>query len=90
MHMITVLIRLDVFVVESTYLSCWTYFGKYILTFCLNIESFIVEDKNPSILHNQYDDCWYSGDVRDGGTSIDGIDLNTPAYSSFNVRKVKV
>ena len=52
------------------------------------LKSFIMEDKDPFMLHSQDHGCWWPGDVMDQDISSQGIDLVTPEYSGYSTRRV--
>ena len=53
------------------------------------VESFLVQGKDPCILHIQYHGCCCPGSLHHQGTSSNVGNLVIPEYSGFNTRKVK-
>ena len=52
-------------------------------------KSFFMEDKNPPILHTQYQGCWCPGDASCQDISSHDIDLAILEYSDLSIRRVK-
>ena len=49
---------------------------------------FLVENKEPFILHNHYHGCWCPGNARIQGISSQDTDLVCPEYSVFNTKRI--
>ena len=76
--------------------KCWNYFTKHrkcICTFIIISQRidgtgswifFLVEDKDPLILHSQYHCCWWPGNARSQGISNHGIDLFLPEFQHLD------
>ena len=52
-------------------------------------KSFLIEEKDLFILHNQYHGCWCSDSLHCQGNSGHSIDCAGPEYSSFNIRNLQ-
>ena len=57
---------------------------------CKWLKSFLMEERNTFIQHNQYHGCWWPGDIRSQGIRSHGIDLFFLEYSSLTTRRVRL
>ena len=54
------------------------------------LKSFLMEDEDLFMLHNQYHCCWWPGDARSQVINSHGIDLVLPEYSCLSIRWVNL
>ena len=54
------------------------------------MKSFLLEVKDPPLLHNQYHFYWWPGNTRSQGKSCNGVDLILLEYSYYSTRKFQI
>ena len=80
----------------SKWFTCLLSFSRYkyhlyftsLLHTEIKLKSFLMEDKNLTILQSQYHGCWCHGETGHLA-AMDGTDLFHPKYSRFRISRVK-